>query len=141
VSVGSAGEEAEGGGSSPSGISADGRLVAFYSYAGNLVSGDTVECVNPWGLVHSCLDVFLRDRATGTTVIVSVGPDGQPGNSESWSAGLSADGRFIALCSCASNLVPGDTNGWDDVFVRGPLPLTCTKQPRRPLGRFGQPVP
>jgi Tol biopolymer transport system component len=88
-------------------ISADGRFVAFYTYASNLVPGDTN---------HSD-DVFVRDRRTGTTERVSVGPNGRQGDSSSLPA-ISADGRFVAFRSYANNLVPGDTNGVGDVFVR-----------------------
>ena len=64
-------------------------------------------------------DVFVRDRQTGTTRRVSVGPGGAQGNGDSsFSPAISADGRFVAFDSCATNLVPGDTNGAADVFVR-----------------------
>ena len=64
-------------------------------------------------------DVFVRDRQTGTTQRVSVGPGGVQGNGDSSQRpSISADGRFVAFSSDASNLVPGDTNGVDDVFVR-----------------------
>ncbi len=52
------------------------------------------------------------------TTRVSLGPDGAQGNSYSFSPALSADGRFVAFHSIASNLVPGDTNDMTDVFVR-----------------------
>ena len=89
-------------------ISADGRFVAFSSDATNLVPGDT----------NGTADVFVRDRQTGTTRRVSVGPGGAQGNGDSVDPALSADGRFVAFESDATNLVPGDTNGVDDVFVR-----------------------
>jgi hypothetical protein len=54
----------------------------------------------------------------GTTERVSVGPNGTQSNADSTSPALSADGRFVAFGSAASNLVPGDTNGAEDVFVR-----------------------
>ena len=64
-------------------------------------------------------DIFVRDRKLGTTERVSVGQDGAQGNDFSnFGAAISADGRFVAFCSDASNLVPGDTNGWPDIFVR-----------------------
>ena len=89
-------------------ISADGRYVAFWSPASNLVSGDT----------NGKYDVFLRDRQTGETTMASVASDGTQGNSDSQYPSLSADGSCIAFYSSASNLVPGDTNGKGDVFVR-----------------------
>jgi Tol biopolymer transport system component len=98
-------------------ISADGRFVAFYSRATNLVPGDTNGCPNPDGYTDPCYDVFVHDRQTGTTERVSVDSAGSQGNSDSSGPGLSADGRFVAFLSRASNLVPGDTNGYYDVFV------------------------
>ena len=57
------------------------------------------------------LDVFVRDRQTGTTLRVSVGPGGVQGDMPAIAPSISADGRFVAFMSVASNLVPGDTNG------------------------------
>src|SRR5262245_55000678 len=91
-----------------SSISADGRYVAFDSWATTLVPGD----------VNGYIDVFLRDRLTGQTVCVSVDAFGAPANFYSESPSISADGRYVAFSSGATNLVPGDTNGVDDVFVR-----------------------
>ena len=118
VSVGGAGEEANSGSEWPTpAISADGRFVAFNSGASNLVPGDT----------NGREDVFVRDRVTGTTERVSVGSAGEEGNSGSeWSA-ISADGRYVAFASRASNLVPGDTNGTNDVFVRDRLTGTTER--------------
>ncbi len=89
-------------------ISADGRYVAFVSFAANLVSGDTNG--------HS--DVFVRDRRTGTTERVNVSDSGAQANADSFTPSMSADGRYVAFSSFASNLVSGDTNGNLDVFVR-----------------------
>ena len=89
-------------------ISADGRFVAFSSYASNLVPGDT----KGW------YDVFVHDRQTGKTRRVSVSSGGAQGNGNSGYPGISADGRFIAFASAASNLVPGDTNNLADIFVQ-----------------------
>lgn len=91
-------------------ISPGGRYVAFTSGASDLVANDA----------NRYEDVFVRDLATGTTELVSVSSRGQQGNGESkpWPAAISADGRFVAFTSSASNLVPGDTNGAEDVFVR-----------------------
>jgi len=96
------------GNSGESSVSADGRYVAFHSLATNIVPGDA----------NGTADVFVRDTLTGTTVLASVGSQGEPGNSSSLWPALSADGRFIAFTSYASNLVPDDHNGVRDVFVR-----------------------
>jgi Tol biopolymer transport system component len=88
-------------------LSADGRFVAFQSSASNLVPGDT----------NGLDDIFVRDRLKGVTERVSLGPNGVQGNDGSSSPALSADGRFVAFGSWADNLVPGDTNEEEDVFV------------------------
>jgi Tol biopolymer transport system component len=92
-------------------ISADGRIVVFASFASTLVPGDT----------NASTDVFVRDRATGETTRVSVDSAGVQGDSGSYYPAVSADGRFVAFQSDATNLVPGDTNGHMDVFVRDRL--------------------
>jgi Tol biopolymer transport system component len=107
VSVDTGGEQANDG-SYGSALSADGRFVAFHSGATNLASGDT----------NGEIDVFARDLARGRTMGVSVEPGGVPGNAASAEAAISANGQFVAFASGASNLVPGDTNGQTDVFVR-----------------------
>jgi Tol biopolymer transport system component len=92
-------------------LSADGRFVAFRSFANNLVPGDT----------NGDHDIFVRDRQAGRTERVSVSSKGVQGNAQSLYPSLSADGRFVAFYSDASNLVPGDTNGTvfgGDTFVR-----------------------
>jgi Tol biopolymer transport system component len=88
-------------------LSADGRFVAFRSFAENLVGGNSN--------AHS--DIFVRDRASGTTECVSVSTGGAQGNDGSWFPCISADARFVAFGSYASNLVAGDTNGFMDTFV------------------------
>jgi Tol biopolymer transport system component len=108
VSVSSSGEQGNYAASRYPSISADGRFVAFSSYAPNLVPGDT----------NGTHDVFVRDRELGTTERVSLSSSGEQGNSQSWDPSISADGRFVAFFSWASNLVPGDTNGYLDAFVR-----------------------
>jgi Tol biopolymer transport system component len=106
VSVASDGAEANSG-SLDSAISAEGRHIAFWSEASNLVPGDT----------NGVYDVFVRDRATGRTTRVSVASDGAEGSGNSYDPAISADGRHVAFLSQSSNLVPGDTNGVQDVFV------------------------
>ena len=106
VSVGSWGEQGNDHSDGWS-ISADGRYVAFSSFATNLVAGDT----------NNCSDGFIHDRQAGTTERVSVSTDGGEGNDNSWFTSISADGRYVAFESYATNLVPGDTNGSRDNFV------------------------
>jgi Tol biopolymer transport system component len=108
VSVGSAGARANGDSFSPS-ISADGRVVAFTSFASNLAPGDT----------NANSDVLVHDRGARTTQQVSVSSAGANGNAASAATtqALSASGRFATFQSLASNLVPADTNGQQDVLV------------------------
>ena len=88
-------------------ISADGRHVSIVSNATNLVPGDT----------NGVQDVFIYDRISGTTELISRTLTSQA-NGESWGGSLSADGRYVTFCSWGSYLVPGDTNGLADAFVR-----------------------
>jgi Tol biopolymer transport system component len=106
LSVGPKGNEANNS-SGSSDISADGRYVAFQSYASNLVPGDT----------NRKKDVFVLDRKTGLVRRVSLSADGEQQNGESMGLTISADGAWVAFMSLASNLVPGDTNEIDDLFV------------------------
>ncbi|MEK6274485.1 MAG: PASTA domain-containing protein [Actinomycetota bacterium] len=89
-------------------INADGRYSAFYSDASNLVIGDS----------NSSRDVFLHDHLTGETTRMSVDSSGVEGNADSFAPSISGDGRFVAFSSAASNLVAGDANGANDIFVR-----------------------
>ncbi len=101
-------------------ISADGRYVAFYSFFNNLVSGDTNDfCdVDHDGYYQEeCPDIFVHDRQTSQTTRVSVASDGSEGWGESYWASISADGRYVAFHSGATNLVSNDTNGTWDAFV------------------------
>jgi len=106
VSVDNTGNQGDGW-SQRSAISADGRYVAFMSMASNLVPDDT----------NGGDDIFVHDRQTGITERVSVDSSGNQGNDGSFSPAVSGDGRYVALESRASNLVPDDTNGGDDIFV------------------------
>ncbi len=107
VDVNTAGGFSNGGGGNPR-ISPDGRFVVFQHSGTDLVAVDN----------NGVIDVFLRDRVAGTTELVSVSSAGVQANGDGWQATLSADARYIAWWSFASNLVPGDTNGSSDVFVR-----------------------
>ncbi|OLB79073.1 MAG: hypothetical protein AUI14_11400 [Actinobacteria bacterium 13_2_20CM_2_71_6] len=107
VSVGLHGAQPNGSSRARS-ISADGRYVGFDSTASNLVDGDT----------NQITDAFVRDIQAGTTILVSTGLGGVPANNISNGPVLSADGRYAAFESLASNLVADDPNRGSDVFVR-----------------------
>lgn len=109
VTMNSAGEEADIGGTGPA-ISADGRFVAFQSQAQNLIPGG-----NPFLFVDQ---IYVHDRETGTTEIISVNAAGEPGNSLSVQPEISADGRFVVFSSFAENLVPGLPSGGLQVYLR-----------------------
>jgi Tol biopolymer transport system component len=109
-------------------ISSDGRRVAFLSRATNLVAGDT----------NGVEDVFIHDRWTGTTEMVSVDTSGNPENAFSQFMAIAPGARFVAFTSRADNLVAGDTNGVEDVFVRdsgllvpGAASVTPDRSPHR----------
>lgn len=89
-------------------ISADGRFVVFDSEATNLVAHD----------LNGASDVFLHEMATGITTRVSLTSLSGEADGDSYLAAVSSDGRFVAFESSATNLVPGDTNGIPDIFVR-----------------------
>jgi Tol biopolymer transport system component len=94
-------------------LSRDGRYVAFDSVASNFVAGDT----------NGKLDIYVRDRVGGTTVLYSPAWGAAvPGNNQSLNPEVSADGQSVAFVSDATNLVASDTNAARDVFVRGPAP-------------------
>lgn len=89
-------------------ISGNGRYVTFQAYADNLVPG----------AVFANNTIYRHDLVTGETIIVSVGPDGVPGNGQSFEPVISDDGNRIAWYSTANDLVEGDTSPRQDVFVR-----------------------
>ncbi len=88
-------------------ISGDGRWVAFETTAPNVAGVTTAGTFN----------VFVWDRTAGSTTLVSAGVDGSSANGDSWGPSISTDGRWIAFQSGASNLVHGDVDGANDVFV------------------------
>jgi len=106
VSVASNGTQGNSTSSRPS-ISSDGRFVAFESIATNLVSGDT----------NGVSDVFVYDGQTRITSRVSIASDGTQGNSTSYKASISSDGRFVAFESIATNLVSGPSNWSNQIYV------------------------
>lgn len=107
VSIPAGGGEADGP-STDATITSAGRYVAFVSSATNLVPGDT----------NGVADVFVRDTVAGTTLLVSADSGGGPADGASAAPAISGDGRYVTLSSAATDLVSGDTNGVDDVFVR-----------------------
>ena len=107
VSVASNGSIGNGGSSTRSEISDDGRFVVFESGADNL----DPEFKNP------SFNVFLRDRLSGTTKIMAVASDGTYGNDESTSPAISSDGRFITYVSYSTNLVPGGETGISYIYL------------------------
>ena len=100
--------------SAPAAISPDGRYVAFDSASSNLVPST--------GAGH--LNLFVRDRETGTATLETIGYDGSPADGPAFSlaittdAAFTPDGRVIAFSNRATNLVPGDNNNTGDIFVR-----------------------
>lgn len=135
VSVASSGSQGNRDSDEPA-ISADGRYVTFTSPATNLVPDDT----------NNADDVFLRDRTTGTTTRVSVSSSGVQANHHSGLPAVNADGRYVTFISNANNLVPDDTNGFTDVFVRdqfsGPEPQPApTVVPEPPAPPQPSPAP
>jgi Tol biopolymer transport system component len=108
-----------------SSASADGRFIAYASDADNLVAGDT----------NGYRDVFVRDMATGNSILVSGDVAGVSGNGASFEPAISADGRYIAFTSSATNLVADDTNKLADIFVRDLQATTTVLSSRSPDGR------
>ena len=107
VSVASAGTQGNSFSNTPA-ISGDGRYVVFSSVASNLVTGDS----------NSALDLFVRDRTANTTARVSISDTEAQANGQSLAGVISPNGRYILFTSSATNLVTGDTNGMDDIFLR-----------------------
>jgi Tol biopolymer transport system component len=106
VTVSSGGVQANSDSQLPS-IDSTGAYVVYESFASNLVAGDT----------NGVRDVFLRDTQSGTTTRVSRSTGGAQGNGTSGDPVISGNGRYIAFTSTATNLVPGDTNNANDIFV------------------------
>ena len=110
INVGPGGSQAigEGSGASRGGISANGQLAVFESGASNLVAGDT----------NGQNDIFLYRAATRSVTRASVSATGVQGNGDTFFGSIASNGCCIAFTSLASNLVPGDTNGQFDTFVK-----------------------
>ncbi|MEG3929439.1 putative Ig domain-containing protein, partial [Microcoleus sp. T3_D1] len=110
LSLDSAAAQGNNGSDQPS-ISPDGRYVVFYSFASNLVTGDT----------NNRPDIFLRDTQTNTTTRLSLDSAAAEGNRDSFNPSISANGRYVVFES-DSNLVTGDTNSSRDIFLRDRSP-------------------
>jgi len=112
-------------------ISLDGTIVTFESEASDLVPGDT----------NGALDAFARNLITGRTTRITMGTDGNQPDGPS-STATASDARIAAFQSYASNIVPGDTNGFGDVFVRrtGLVPALTIGDALLPVG-VTSPVP
>lgn len=107
------------GASSAPSISVEGRHVAFHSDATDLLgaNGDT----------NARTDVFVRDLDTATTTRVSIATDGSQGDDQAQQVSISADGRVVAFQSKATNLVGGDTNKFEDIFVHDRTTAATTR--------------
>jgi len=129
ASVTSAGLESNGTNEYPH-LSGDGRYVAFESTADNLVPGDT----------NQSRDVFVRDLVAGTIERVSIDSSGLESAGNSFKPRISDDGRWVVFESVSSHLVPGDENGWTDVFVRDRQAGTTVRASVNSSGREGNHV-
>jgi len=94
-------------------VSRDGRWVVFQSNTPDLVQGDT----------NNAEDIFLRDTVSNITIRISVATYGVESSPffPNRNPSITGDGRFVAFASLASNLAPNDTNGANDIYIRGPL--------------------
>ena len=134
MSVRSNGRQGNGNSSDPA-ISADGSTVVFTSEASNLVRRDT----------NRTRDVFIHRRAAGKTQRVSVRAKGRQANGPSWNGSISANGRFVAFESQASNLVRADRSRDRDVFVydrqkRRVSQASLSSRGRQARGQSGDPT-
>ena len=119
-------------------ISGDGRFVAFASRASNLDPADAEPDPPAVAVgIEPAWDIFVRDLATGRTELVSraTGAAGADGNAASLSPSISADGRFVAFQSFATNLHPGDTDPMGDIYVRDLQTTTTIFVGRGPAAR------
>ena len=108
VSVNLAGTGGGNADSQPIELSTNGQFALFESSASDLVPGDT----------NNVTDVFVRDMVNGTNIPVSIGTNGGCANGASGESAMTPNGRYVTFASTASNLVPNDTNGFRDIFVR-----------------------
>ena len=104
-------------------LSQDGRFVAFMTYS-QLIPGDS----------NNRPDIVVRDRDSGLLEVISITPGGTTGNGNSFDPAISGDGRFVAFRSEADDLVPGDSNGRWDIFVRDRMDGTTERVSRSSTG-------
>ncbi len=131
VSLTSEGAQAKGS-SGQAAISADGRVVAFASTAGDLVA--MAGGVVPAAVIRGATEVYARDVDAGQTVLVSVNLKGAAGGGRSQTPDVSRDGRFVAFASTAEGLVAGDGNKLSDAFLRDMPPVPLLAPPVLDLG-------
>jgi Tol biopolymer transport system component len=124
VSVATDGGDPSANSSWPS-VSTDGRYVAYSSWASNLVPSDT----------NDQSDIFITDRVTGATSLMSVGSDGVQANGSSFTPSISGNGDIVAFRSDATNLVVGDDEGHIDIFVHVVSTGRTIRVSQRPNGR------
>ncbi|MBP2320239.1 Tol biopolymer transport system component [Kibdelosporangium banguiense] len=108
ASVGAAGEQGDRLVAHGLAMSADGRYVVFPSAATNLVPGDT----------NASIDIFVKDRTTGSIVRANTTRDGTQTSSYTLMPSITADGHKVAFVAWGDNLVPGDTEDTPDLFVK-----------------------
>ena len=131
LSVSSSGDQANDD-SGPITLDGTGRYAAFQSDATNLVDGDS----------NVATDIFGHDRVTGITTLLTITAAGAQSNDNSVDPTLSADGCFVVFKSVATNLVPDDTNGFQDVFVAyGPATIFADGFETGGTSRFSYAVP
>jgi hypothetical protein len=111
------------------GISSDGRYVLYNTAATDAVPNDT----------NGFRDLFMRDRQTGTTTLVSVGDSEQQGNNDALNGdgAISGDGRYVVFSTYATNFASPDFNNSLDVFLRDTQAGTTTRICTSPYGGFG----
>jgi Tol biopolymer transport system component len=126
VNLSTGGAQANGASDSPA-VSDDGRFIAFQSFAGTLTAG----------VFNGSSNVFVHDRQTGVTSLVSVSHSGAVSHGPSTSPSISGDGTLIAFESLSSDLVDSDTNAAKDVFVRNLTTNTTVLVSRIPGGVLG----
>jgi len=112
-------------------VSADGRYVAFHSYAYNLTGNDT----------NNQSDVFLKDLHTGSVTRISTSSSNAQSSGSSYDPSISADGRYVAFVSTATDLVAGDTNNAPDVFVKDTVTGVVTRVSTNADGQQGNGIP
>lgn len=111
-------------------VSTNGRWVVFQSDASDLMANDS----------NGVTDIFVRDIQTGSNILVSVAVGGSFADGPSTDPAITPDGRYVAFISTADNLVPNDTNGIADVFVRDLVNRTTTLVSVGAVKALGQPA-